>query len=50
MKCPRCGEEMEQPTVDVGIGEIPCGPWSCDVCHWVDGLSDAEQTPDARLR
>jgi hypothetical protein len=43
MKCPRCGEECERPMVDVGVGEIPCGPWGCENCHWVEDISPEEQ-------
>ena len=46
MRCPRCTEEMDRPTVDVGVWKIPCGPWACDNCHWIDGVD--EQLPDAR--
>ncbi len=43
MKCPRCSEECEQPTVDVGVGEVPVGPWACENCHWVEGVTAEEQ-------
>lgn len=45
MKCPRCGEECEQETVDVGVGEIPCGPLGCDNCHWIEGVPEDELEP-----
>jgi len=48
MKCPRCGADMTQPTVDVGVGAVPVGPYGCDECHWIDGFPEAEQLPDAR--
>lgn len=48
MNCPRCGERLEQATVDIGVGEIPCGPLGCECCHWVEGVPDEEQLPDAR--
>jgi hypothetical protein len=22
--------------VDVGVGEIPAGPWGCPACQWVE--------------
>jgi len=34
--CPQCGEPCERDMVDVGIGEIPSGPWGCPNCHWVE--------------
>lgn len=37
MKCPRCGEPCERDMVDVGVGEIPAGPWGCFTCHWTEG-------------
>jgi hypothetical protein len=43
MKCPRCSEECERPTVDVGVGEVAVGPWGCDNCYWVEGASAEEQ-------
>jgi hypothetical protein len=36
MECPKCGEECQQEMVDVGVGEIPCGPARCDDCQWVE--------------
>lgn len=36
MTCPKCGAECERDMVDVGIGEIPAGPWGCPECHWVE--------------
>ncbi len=35
--CPNCGAELEQDTVDVGVGEMPIGPRGCPECHWFDG-------------
>ncbi len=32
MKCPICNSEVEVPTVDVGVGEIQCGPAVCHIC------------------
>jgi hypothetical protein len=47
VKCPRCGEECEQATVDVGVGEVPVGPWGCENCHWVEGVCEHGNTiPD----
>ena len=34
--CPKCGSACERDMVDVGIGEIPAGPWGCPECHWVE--------------
>ncbi len=34
--CPKCGAETDQDLVDVGIGEIPCGPRYCPACHWTE--------------
>ena len=36
MICPNCGEECTRDMVDVGVGEIPSGPWGCENCHWVE--------------
>jgi len=36
MKCPDCGAEAEQETVDVGPCEVPTGPWGCFECYWVE--------------
>ena len=43
MKCPRCNEECDYPTVDIGVGEIQCGAASCDNCYWVEGVTAEEQ-------
>jgi len=33
MKCPFCGSEnVEVPTVDIGVGDAQCGPASCRDC------------------
>ena len=45
MKCPRCSEECEQATVDIGVGEISVGPWGCENCHWVLGVPEEELDP-----
>jgi hypothetical protein len=38
MICPSCeGRELEQDMVDVGVGEVPCGPRGCPDCGWVEG-------------
>lgn len=46
MTCPRCGEELTQEMVDVGVGEIPCGPLGCENCGYVepDALADVDLT------
>ena len=33
MKCPYCGAEATCDTVDIGVGEIQCGPYGCDYCE-----------------
>jgi hypothetical protein len=38
MKCPNCGEELEQETVDIGVGSAPCGPPTCPNCYWFPGI------------
>lgn len=48
MNCPRCGAECERDTVDVGVGEIPSGPWGCFECHWAETFEDdTERTAPA---
>jgi hypothetical protein len=34
--CPKCGHELECDMVDIGVGEMQCGPWGCPACHWVE--------------
>lgn len=47
MTCPQCGADCERDMVDVGIGEIPSGPWGCPECHWVDrSTKDADALLD----
>lgn len=31
--CPYCGKPCEADWVDVGIGEVQCGPYVCDFCN-----------------
>lgn len=33
MKCPKCNNQCEQDSVDVGVGII-YGPWGCYFCGW----------------
>ena len=33
MNCPKCGEECDRDSVDVGVGVI-YGPWGCYCCGW----------------
>lgn len=40
MKCPNCGEQCERDMVDVGVGEMPSGPYGCENCGWVDRQTD----------
>ena len=35
-KCPLCGGLTVLDTVDIGVGEIPCGPPYCEPCQWVE--------------
>ena len=39
MKCPFCnGASVDYPTVDIGVGEVQCGPAECNDCMaWQDG-------------
>ena len=32
-KCPKCGEDCDRDSVDVGVGVIH-GPWGCPRCGW----------------
>lgn len=34
MNCPKCGADVEVPTVDIGVGEQQCGPAFCTECDW----------------
>lgn len=36
MICPKCGCECTRDTVDVGVGEVPVGPWGCENCGWYE--------------
>ena len=33
MKCPKCGDDCERDSVDVGVGIIH-GPYGCPSCAW----------------
>ena len=33
MKCPKCNEECERDSVDIGVGIIH-GPYGCPCCGW----------------
>ena len=33
MNCPKCGEQCERDSVDVGVGTIH-GPFGCPRCGW----------------
>lgn len=35
MNCPQCGEVCERDMVDIGLGEMPTGPFGCENCGWV---------------
>ena len=53
MTCPFCGRATEQEMVDVGVGEIPCGPPHCDWCMAVqneDGTWEKVKPPTGRGR
>lgn len=45
--CPKCGEELTQETVDVGVCSVPTGPLGCDYCHWFEGQGDGRQQIEA---
>lgn len=32
-QCPKCGDECDRDSVDVGVGVIH-GPWGCPACGW----------------
>lgn len=32
-ECPKCGGEVDQHTIDIGVGIIE-GPWGCIDCGW----------------
>jgi predicted Zn-ribbon and HTH transcriptional regulator len=41
MICPECdSENVEVPTVDIGVGEQQCAPASCLDCGWVQPMPD----------
>lgn len=40
--CPQCGAETETPMVDIGVGEIPCGPRQCVDCGWMEEEPELE--------
>lgn len=46
MKCPVCGEDCERDMVDVGVCEIPAGPWGCPNCDWVEPQNDCLADPE----
>jgi hypothetical protein len=33
MKCPKCNEDCERDSVDIGVGIIH-GPYGCAMCGW----------------
>lgn len=35
MNCPKCGEECDRDSVDIGVGLL-LGPWGCWRCGWSD--------------
>lgn len=41
MNCPKCGLPAEQETVDIGVGNMPIGPYYCFDCQWVDTDDDS---------
>lgn len=47
MKCPNCGGECERDMVDVGVGEMPSGPWGCPECQWVEGQEPGDPDGEA---
>lgn len=46
MNCPKCDHPCERDMVDVGVGEIPCGPWGCPNCFWCEDDEWSAFTPD----
>jgi len=38
MTCPQCGEACTRDLVDVGVGEMPSGPYGCENCGWLEPL------------
>lgn len=47
MTCPLCGSpNFDADFVDIGVGEIQCGPYGCPDCHAVQ--VDPHDEPDDR--
>jgi len=42
MNCPNCGCETEQEMVDVGVGMVPCGPYVCPMCFWLENILEED--------
>ncbi len=41
MKCPYCGWDATCDEVDIGVGNIQCGPYGCERCGAVKiGMND----------
>lgn len=47
MKCPKCGQELQCDMVDIGVGEIQCGPYVCEPCDWVEDSPESVTLDDA---
>lgn len=43
MKCPACNQEMEHDEVDIGVGNMPIGPYYCPFCQYVDNDEPEEE-------
>lgn len=47
MRCPYCGSDaVNAPTIDIGVGEIPCGPAGCEDCRSFQLSPDQEPQTD----
>jgi hypothetical protein len=44
MNCPYCGNKTECDMVDVGVGNVQCGPYHCEHCLSVQMSPDEDRT------
>lgn len=50
MQCPWCdGTNTEQDTIDIGVGDVPCGPMGCNDCHAYVPTDEQAQIIDPKL-
>lgn len=50
MQCPWCGgTNTEQDMIDIGVGEIPCGPMGCMDCGAYIPTSEQAQIIEPKL-